>query len=672
MNFIIILKKHDNIASMEKEKPETAGVNTKRFRIYAAAAIFYMFPCTEICGFVPALLLALGTMAFAAVSWKNVRMNKTAGFVSVLFLFAGTAVLFAWLSQYVLTLDLFALGRRKIALTAAIVFSVCILFWIITNHSSRSAQLAAAAVTVMAISNYYVYTFRGSEMAPNDFMSVNTALTVAYDYEYTLTQEIVIAAGILMMFLAFTSALPVFRFKKKIWGRVMPLVTLACSVIFAYTQSAGLNAEYFGQDGSQINGYLVNFMLQVKGIFVEVPRNYSRIKVAQIADSLGTNHGPVNTEEYPDVIVIMDESFADMDVLGDGLITSQPVIPYISSLEENTTKGYALSSVYGGGTPNSEYEVLTGNTMMFLPKGVMAYQQYIKQPTYSMVKEFKDLGYRTIAMHPFNSKGWMRTRVYPYLGFDEMHFEEDFPQEDLIRFFVSDREMFETVLDTYRKTAETEEHVFLFGVTMQNHGGYEFKAEENPDLEQRYHKSIRVQGNVNGIYDDAEQYLSLIHETDKAVEYLLNELKQSDRKVVVLFYGDHFPGLGEDFYDMVHGKDFETLDEHQKKYTVPFFIWTNYDSEEKTVELTSLNYLSNYLYDAAGITYPAYNKFLKLAEERIPAINANGFWSAEQGKFIKYRDAKGEEKELLDTYYMLEYNSLIDHEHTNQKLFPSP
>ena len=672
MNFIIILKKHDNIASMEKEKPETAGVNTKRFRIYAAAAIFYMFPCTEICGFVPALLLALGTMAFAAVSWKNVRMNKTAGFVSVLFLFAGTAVLFAWLSQYVLTLDLFALGRRKIALTAAIVFSVCILFWIITNHSSRSAQLAAAAVTVMAISNYYVYTFRGSEMAPNDFMSVNTALTVAYDYEYTLTQEIVIAAGILMMFLAFTSALPVFRFKKKIWGRVMPLVTLACSVIFAYTQSAGLNAEYFGQDGSQINGYLVNFMLQVKGIFVEVPRNYSRIKVAQIADSLGTNHGPVNTEEYPDVIVIMDESFADMDVLGDGLITSQPVIPYISSLEENTTKGYALSSVYGGGTPNSEYEVLTGNTMMFLPKGVMAYQQYIKQPTYSMVKEFKDLGYRTIAMHPFNSKGWMRTRVYPYLGFDEMHFEEDFPQEDLIRFFVSDREMFETVLDTYRKTAETEEHVFLFGVTMQNHGGYEFKAEENPDLEQRYHKSIRVQGNVNGIYDDAEQYLSLIHETDKAVEYLLNELKQSDRKVVVLFYGDHFPGLGEDFYDMVHGKEFETLDEHQKKYTVPFFIWTNYDSEEKTVELTSLNYLSNYLYDAAGITYPAYNKFLKLAEERIPAINANGFWSAEQGKFIKYRDAKGEEKELLDTYYMLEYNSLIDHEHTNQKLFPSP
>ena len=657
---------------MEKEKPETAGVNTKRFRIYAAAAIFYMFPCTEICGFVPALLLALGTMAFAAVSWKNVRMNKTAGFVSVLFLFAGTAVLFAWLSQYVLTLDLFALGRRKIALTAAIVFSVCILFWIITNHSSRSAQLAAAAVTVMAISNYYVYTFRGSEMAPNDFMSVNTALTVAYDYEYTLTQEIVIAAGILMMFLAFTSALPVFRFKKKIWGRVMPLVTLACSVIFAYTQSAGLNAEYFGQDGSQINGYLVNFMLQVKGIFVEVPRNYSRIKVAQIADSLGTNHGPVNTEEYPDVIVIMDESFADMDVLGDGLITSQPVIPYISSLEENTTKGYALSSVYGGGTPNSEYEVLTGNTMMFLPKGVMAYQQYIKQPTYSMVKEFKDLGYRTIAMHPFNSKGWMRTRVYPYLGFDEMHFEEDFPQEDLIRFFVSDREMFETVLDTYRKTAETEEHVFLFGVTMQNHGGYEFKAEENPDLEQRYHKSIRVQGNVNGIYDDAEQYLSLIHETDKAVEYLLNELKQSDRKVVVLFYGDHFPGLGEDFYDMVHGKEFETLDEHQKKYTVPFFIWTNYDSEEKTVELTSLNYLSNYLYDAAGITYPAYNKFLKLAEERIPAINANGFWSAEQGKFIKYRNAKGEEKELLDTYYMLEYNSLIDHEHTNQKLFPSP
>ena len=657
---------------MEKEKPETAGVNTKRFRIYAAAAIFYMFPCTEICGFVPALLLALGTMAFAAVSWKNVRMNKTAGFVSVLFLFAGTAVLFAWLSQYVLTLDLFALGRRKIALTAAIVFSVCILFWIITNHSSRSAQLAAAAVTVMAISNYYVYTFRGSEMAPNDFMSVNTALTVAYDYDYTLTKEIIMAAGILMVFLAFTSALPVFKFKKKIWGRVMPLVMLVGSIVFAYTQSTGLSAEYFEQDGSQINGYLVNFMLQVKGIFVEPPRHYSRRRVTEIADDLYTKKELTDTSEYPDVIVIMDESFADMDVLGDGLITSQPVIPYIKSLEENTTKGYALSSVYGGGTPNSEYEILTGNTMMFLPKGVMAYQQYIKQPTYSMVKEFKDMGYKTVAMHPFSSKGWMRTRVYPYLGFDEMYFEDDFPQEDLIRFFVSDQEMFETVLDTYKENTKTEDHVFLFGVTMQNHGGYEFKAEDNPDLEQRYHKSIRVYGNANGIYDDAEQYLSLIHETDKAVEYLLNELKQVDRKVVVLFYGDHYPGLGEDFYDMVHGKDFETLDEYQKKYTVPFFIWTNYDSEEKEIELTSFNYLSNYLYETAGITYPTYNKFLQYVEERIPAMNANGYWSMDQGKFVKYKEAEGEEKELLETYYMLEYNSLIDHLHTNQKLFPSP
>lgn len=643
----------------------------RRSVLFLIAAVLYMFPCTELCGLSTALLLSSGIILCSTIDLKKYKPSKTASFILSLCLLLFTAFLFAWLSQHILQLDLFALGRRKACLEMGIIFAASLIIWMITGNTKVSAGLTALLIFIISAADYYVYIFRGSEMAPNDFMSVNTALTVAYDYEYTWTAEIVFAAGILILFLAALSALPEMKLERNIRERLMPLPFLLVTSVLVANQSKGLTAEYFEQDGSEVNGYLVNFMLQVKGIFIEPPRNYSRKTVRKIADELETQETD-ESADTPDVIVIMDESFADMNYIGDGLKTNIEVTPFINSLQENTTKGYALSSVYGGGTPNSEYEVLTGNTMMYLPKGIMAYQQYIKHPTYSMVGVFQNMGYRTIAMHPFNSRGWMRTKVYPLLGFDEMYFEDDFPQEDLIRFFVSDREMFETVLEKYREGIQKEDHVFLFGVTMQNHGGYEFSAEENPDVVQRYEKTVTVEGNTEGQYDDAEQYLSLIHETDSAVQYLLEELKKTDRHVVVLFYGDHYPGLSEDFYDMVLGHDFSSLDEYQRKYTVPFFIWTNYDSKEETVELTSLNYLSDFLYEKAGIELPLYNRYLETVRERIPAMNANGYWSEDKGKFVRYKLASGEEAVLLRTYYMLEYNAVIDTEYTNRKLFPLP
>ena len=72
----------------------------------------------------------------------------------------------------------------------------------------------------------------------------------------------------------------------------------------------------------------------------------------------------------------MNESFSDLSVLGD-LQTNMPLTPFIDSLKENTTKGYALSSVFGAKTPNSEWEFMSGNSMAFLPMGSVVYQQYI-------------------------------------------------------------------------------------------------------------------------------------------------------------------------------------------------------------------------------------------------------------------------------------------------------
>ena len=169
---------------------------------------------------------------------------------------------------------------------------------------------------------------------------------------------------------------------------------------------------------------------------------------------------------------------------------------------------------------------------------------------------------------------------------------------------------------------------------------------------------------------DVEQYLSLIHETDLAVEHLITYFQNADEPVVILFFGDHLPKINETFYEVIGDTAAVTLDEQQKRYMVPFFIWSNYDIDEEYVSCTSLSYLSSYVYDAANIPLSPYNRFLQEMEMNIPAINANGYYSHAKGRYLQFEEANEAERSWLDLYEALQYNSIFDKSHRNENLFP--
>ena len=52
-----------------------------------------------------------------------------------------------------------------------------------------------------------------------------------------------------------------------------------------------------------------------------------------------------------------------------------------------------------------------------MPNGAVPYMQYVDDPQYSLAWAMKEMGYYTIAMHPYYSSGWNRTNVYPNLEF---------------------------------------------------------------------------------------------------------------------------------------------------------------------------------------------------------------------------------------------------------------
>ena len=208
------------------------------------------------------------------------------------------------------------------------------------------------------------------------------------------------------------------------------------------------------------------------------------------------------------------------------------------------------------------------------------------------------------------------------MGFDEYLSEDSFEGSEKIRNFVSDRAVFEKMCDL---ADETEEPLFTFCVTMQNHGGY-----GNSKYKASYSYG-------DGTFPKASQYLSLIQETDKAVGELIERLEKSDEKTIVVFFGDHLPALADTFYEDLNGatKEDAEFELSRKYYETPFFIWANYDIPEQKDVVTSLNYLGLETMELAGSRLTGYQEYLKDLKEKIPAFSGLA-WYGTDGHYHKH------------------------------------
>ena len=534
---------------------------------------------------------------------------------------------------------------------------------VFTNNTGLTCMISHIFLVSLAGINYFVYLFRGNEFTFSDIRSIGTGLSVAGNYKLQLNDRGVYVIFLAALFIAFVRKWHV-RFTGKIQMRVISVMAIALSCVIIAANAYDVNTETWEQKGTYRNGYLLNYVLGIRDSFISAPEGYSKDKIKELEKTYQSDKKDYSTTnekaKNPTIIAIMNESFSDLSVLGD-LQTNMPLTPFIDSLKENTTKGYALSSVFGAKTPNSEWEFMSGNSMAFLPMGSVVYQQYISDTPTTIVSNLKDDGYTCIAMHPYYETGWSRNLVYPHIGFDEMHFIDYFDQTKILREYITDQELYDKIIKRY-ENRKNNEKLFFMGITMQNHGGY---TETYDNFPENYYK-------VGRSYTDANQYLSLVHESDEAVKNLISYFSKVDDPVEIIFFGDHQPSLNSNFYPILNGKGLTGLteDELEKLYTVPFFIWTNYDTPEETVDITSLDYLSTMALERAGIELPAYNKFLADMQEVVPAINSRGYYSKSKGCYLHIDEAEGEEKEWIEKYHMLQYNSMFDKKNRSSFFFP--
>ena len=605
------------------------------------------------------VLFGFGVLYFGIKSLKIELNEKLSWLWSAIML--GTGGIFtAYHIQYLLLdAELRAkISDNKMLLNVLCCLVVFLAVQVFTNNTGLTCLISHIVLLSLAGINYFVYLFRGNEFIFSDLKSIQTGLSVAGNYEFALDERAGYVILLSTLYIAFIRKLHV-SFQKRIPMSIVciSLAVLCCVYIGKHTQ--GVVTETWEQKGSYRNGYILNFVLSIRDCFIAQPDGYSKEAVKELEDQYSKETDTVagETEKKPTIIVVMSESYADLSVVGN-FSTNIDLTPFYDSLEENTIKGHALSSVFGAKTPNSEWEFLTGNSMAFLPSGSVVYQQYITDTPTSLVSNLKNIGYTCVAMHPYYDTGWSRNIVYPNMGFDETHFIDDFDQTKILRDYITDQELYEKIVDRY-ESKKSNEDLFIMSISMQNHGGYTEKYDN-------FDEKARMLG-IN--YPDVNQYLSLIHESDSALEYLISYFEQVDRPVLICFFGDHQPALNGDFENALREAGREDTDTDltmtEKIYTVPYFIWSNYEIPEdysmkdsQGEDVISTNYLGTLVRKYAGLELSAYDRYRMNQREQIPVFNFAGYMTADGDWYDLW--AENSYREWIERYRTVQYYALFD------------
>lgn len=552
----------------------------------------------------------------------------------------------------------------RFGVTAFLFYIVMGFLFALTGSMRFSGCFLCIFSIIFSLTNYFTTTFRGIPILASDLTIMGTAMNVVGNYKYSLdlTRTITLLGLITWCILLFrVKRLRLPKGKKRISAILgSAAICFASFWIMIYTPVMTVTPMHVTVNtfrpikSYRKNGCVLTFMRSIQLMIIHKPDGYSANAAEEIAAPYRSETSSGNAKT-PNVIAIMDEAFADLQAVGD-FKTSEDVMPFYHSLTKNTVKGFSYVSVFGGQTANTEFEFLTGLSKAFVPASATPYQLYIKSLLPGLTTHLGNQDYQgMLAFHPFRANGYNRDHVYPNLGFSDFISLKDLDvsASDKIRNFVSDAADFQVIIDQYEQAKKKSNAPFyLFNVTMQNHSGYD-QDFDNLDM------PISIEEKC----DDPElkRYLNLIHHSDTALKSLIEYFSKQKDPTVIVFFGDHEPGLSNEVYSKILGKSVEKLsaEENMNLYKTPFLIWANYDIEEQENVNISMNYLSTLMLESTGMKLSPFNQFLLDIHKQIPVLTTNGYFG-EDGSYYSLKDESSPYYESLRKYQILQYNDLFD------------
>jgi len=534
------------------------------------------------------------------------------------------------------------------------VLATQIIFLCITNRQWAAFLLTALIHTGASIGNYFKMVFRGEAFMFSDLGSIIAGFKVAGAYDMQLNSRIILNIIFVVLGTALMALLARGRLRAK--GRIaagaLTLLSLWPLWSFVYSndriyKSKTANYEHIAviwpaQEFST-KGFIYPFIYSAKETASAVPEGYDEQKAQALLAEFDDCDIPENRRV--NLLLFQLESFTDLEQLGiEGV--SEEAYAVLREIQAGSISGNVMVNTFGGGTINTEHCFITGSM-----NGAMYTR---KHP--SFVWYMKEQGYATSGSHPWIQNFYSRRAQNEYLGYDSYYFYEDgFGEmlgEDQNSWF-TDYLFFPQVMDNYRSLLEAGEDVFLYNLSMQGHSPY-----DNTEL--RYEKEFWQGEGSRETYIELNNYLGSMNETLGYIQEMLEELRQDEEPVVLLFYGDHKPALNNSAYsELGVSMDIATEAGLMNYYSTPYFIWANEAAKAKLGNdfvgegpLLGIDKLMGLLFNELGWKGDAYMQYCAELSGRLPVTSSKGYYM-ENGKFTDSLSDEG--KRLLDEYKWVQY-----------------
>ncbi|MGE5327924.1 MAG: LTA synthase family protein [Deltaproteobacteria bacterium] len=539
-----------------------------------------------------------------------------------------------------------------------LVFSLTLVLYSVFGCIYISSSISYAVLLLISLASYYKQKFYGNPLFPWELITekerINIFPLVIKDTGLIVIFIIIIASLLIIFSKPFLPKLKLGYFSRASAGLIALLILLTIShfnivVLDNFLVNAGMSdIGWVPDENYKKNGMALSFLRNMKKTIIVKPSDYTEKKVLAVMNEWSTDDN-VQITKNPNIIFVMNEAFWDPTLLSSVSFSADP-IPTFRKLQKDYTSGWLLSPQYGGLTANIEFEVLTGLSTSFLPQGSVPYQQFIKEPILSLASILKEQGYYTAAVHSYFGWFWNRNSVYKNMGFDSFISSEGMQRAKKKGFYISDSEVSKEIIAQIKNS---DKPAFIYAITAQNHGAYEQKRYDTNE--------IKVTGDISDKFKNIlETYAQGLKDADESLKMLVDYLDDFEEPTMVIFFGDHLPGLGYDLYQETGYLSLKnhkwTLEAFKKMRSVPVVIWSNFQQKKQTINNMSDSFLGLFVLKMAGKELPPYFKCVDHVYSILPGF-LNELKIDSDGNLYNGDDKKY--KELMDKYWLIEYDRLF-------------
>ena len=595
------------------------------------------------------------------LSTKQKKILKgTATIISIFFLVVFSNLFLQW-CQNDLSVDLalkfaFSWHTEKFFLACLVLLIILIFLIALAGSVPLGSLTYVVTIGVLGFANYMKMSYRQEPIYPDDLKMI-TEIGLLKDMTGTMLFTVILAvAGTVLGLFCWN----MFRSLKK--GRRFQLIRLTTLLVAigllgyisnfnnpdnllrkAYNKTA-LWIPYSQKMNYYNTGFIGGFLYNLKVEPMDEPEGYSKAKIKEITEKyqkLADEKNKAVEEESPNIVFVMSESFSDPSRLNGVEVSGEPLADYYE-VADQTYSGNMLSQNYGGGTANIEFEALTGFSMaLFNAQLTTPYTMLVPKMDQlpSIVSALNAQSYQTTAIHPYNTSMYKREDVYQTLGFDQFISERTMTYTDTIENnpYISDESAYKEVMTLLKEEKAPQ---FIHLVTMQTHMPYNGKYD-------RLGYSAEISDGSGTL--DLENYLQDISYSSAALKQFTEELKNLSRRTLVVFWGDHLPGI---YSDTIQAKnDKQTLHETQ---------FLMFDSKGKLEKQTTQDAITSPFYFAANLmeqTNQTTNGFYQLLlslEQELPAFERELYY--QNGQWYKEAQFNRSQQEIYDEYQLIQYD----------------